>query len=237
MNTQKPVIPQTKPPVPTMTSKSVIPPLETARLEEAPLRPLRAPAEELAEDIVAIPLTMPDFAKDIQVYMKNPEMWPRWCFTDRRRYAQLKAQGWKNVTKADLKPGYATLTPYEEEGGTKYINGDLILMMIERKRYLGALKYKHQVAAALSDAAVNRRLSAQRAANDLGPEAAAINRQRMSNGMGPAIQVFTPGAADLSQTVLGNDAVATKELTRIGHEGAPEIVAAHDIKPDAGGLT
>jgi hypothetical protein len=199
-------------------------------LEPIEPRAPNAKPDELAEDIRALPLTLPDFANNIQPYLVNKELWPRWIFTDRRRYAQARAQGWRNCTKQDLKPGYATLTPYEEEGGTKYINGDLILMLIERKRYLGALRYKHQVASALSNAAVQRTLSAKRAVTDLGDEVAAVNRQRMSQGHDPVMSVFTPGAADLNKTVLGQPGVAQKEVSRLGHEGKPDMGSGLDAK-------
>jgi hypothetical protein len=164
-------------------------------------------------------LTLPDFANDVKPFLVNPNLWPRWIFTDKRRYAQAKAQGWRNCVKTDLKPGYANLSPYSEEGGTKYINGDLILMVIDRKIYLGALKYKHQVAAALSDVAVQRTVSAKQAAANLGDAAAALNQRRMAAGHDPLITTFVPGAADLKETVLGESDVASKELGRLGQVG------------------
>jgi hypothetical protein len=208
-----------------MTNESLIPPLE-----QAPLRGGRLPAEELSEDIVARPMTLPDF---VNVPLANPNLCARWIFTDRRRFAQAKAQGWRVAKRGDIKPGHANLTPYEEEGGTKYINGDLILMVIDRKIYLGALKYKHQVAAALSDAAVQRRMSAARAASDLGSEAAAINQRRMAQGGDPVISVFTPGAADLHDTVLGNPGVAAKEGARLGHDGPRDMGTLADLANQA----
>jgi hypothetical protein len=159
--------------------------------------PYRVP-DELGEDISARPMTLPDFANDIKPHLNNPNLWPRWIFTDKRRYAQARAQGWRNCTAKDLKPGFATLSPYSEEGGTKFINGDLILMVIDRKTYLGALRYKHDVAARLSDVSIGRRVSGEKAVADLGPQVAAINRQRMQAGHDPAITVFTPGASDIT---------------------------------------
>ena len=213
------------PPVPTMTTASTIPPLEPLTPRSGDPR-YRIP-DELAEDIQARPLTLPDFANDVKPYLVNPNLWPRWIFTDKRRYAQAKAQGWRNCTTADLKPGYAALSPYSEEGGTKYINGDLILMVINRKVYLGALRYKHQVAAAISDSSVQRTISARQAANDLGDAAAALNRQRMSRGGDPLITTFVPGAADLSNTVLGDTSVLNKELSRMG--GTRDTGTAADL--------
>lgn len=209
----------------TMTSSQTVPPLEQVQP-----RPLGAPAEELADDIVARPLTLPDFVTDIKPFLMNQNLEPRWIFTDRRRYAQAKAQGWRNACAKDFKPGFAGLTPYLEEGGTKVVNGDLILMLIDRKIYLGAKRYKHQVAAALADAAVQRTVSAKKAASDLGEQVAAVNRQRIAQGAQPVMSVFTPGAADLSKTPLGNASKLAKEVGRLGHDGAPDTGTAADLK-------
>jgi hypothetical protein len=197
-----------KPPVPTMTNASLIPPLEEVTSRGGFQR-----AAELDEDIVARPMTLPDF---VNVPLANPNLAARWIFTDKRRFAQAKAQGWRVAKKSDVKQGYAALSPFEEEGGTKYINGDLVLMVIDRKIYLGALRYKHQVAAALSDAAVQRRLAAGKAVSELGSEAAAVNAKRVAKGGDPVISVFAPGVADLSDTVLGQPGVASKEGARLG---------------------
>lgn len=204
----KPLMSSQQPPVPTMTNASLIP--------ELPPRTSFTPAEELGEDITALQMGAPDFANDIKPFLKNPGLHPRWIFTDRRRFAQAKAQGWRVATKNDLKDSYTKLSPFEEEGGTKYINGDLILMLIDRKIYLGALRYKHQVAAALSDAAVQRRVSAGRASNELGSTVAAVNQRRAAQGADPVMSVFAPGVGDLSDTILGKDGVAGKELGRLG---------------------
>ena len=205
-----------------MTNASLIPP------EAEPAPRIGARAAELAEDIVARPLTLPDF---VDVPLKNPNLSARWMFTDRRRYAQAKAQGWRNATSNDVDQVKAKgrLSPYVEEGGTKYINGDLILMVIDRKIYLGALRYKHQVAAALADASVNRRLSAQKAVQELGSTVAAVNQQRMSHGSDPAMTVFTPGAAESMPGVMANAGVAAKELGRVGHDGPRDMGTLADL--------
>lgn len=187
-----------------MTSASMIPPLETLR----PVDP-RRPAE-LAEDIIAKPMTVPDF---VDVPLANPTLIGRWMFTDRRRFSQATAQGWRVAKQADIKGGY--LSPYSVEGGTKFINGDLILMLIDRKRYLGALRYKHEVAAALSDAAVQKRVSAQRAVSDMGAQVASVNQSRIQQGKEPVMSVFTPGAAEMPGA-MSDPNVANKELSRLG---------------------
>lgn len=214
--TKSPSTPQpNKPPVPTMTSASMIPPLE-----EIPPPQLYQPADELAEDLVAKPLGGPDFATDVKPFMKNPDLYPRWIFTDRRRYAQAKSQGYRNATSNDLKPGFARLNPFLAEGGTKIINGDLILMVIDRRIYLGALKYKHQVAAALSDAAVQRKISAQKGQAAMGPVVNAVNQQRAAQGKRPVLETFAPDETDVPNPgVLAKPDIANKELGRIGEAG------------------
>lgn len=199
------------PPVPTLTNQ--------AAFEPPPLRPIKAPPDELAEDIIAAPLGQPDFATNIQPYLVNQSLAPRWIFTDRRRYAQAKAQGWRNCSKHDLKPSFATLSPFEEEGGTKYINGDLILMVIDRKRYLGALRRKHEQAQRLAKPAVQKALSVRSANQDLGEVVNAINRQRATMGQPPVMEAFNPYAdeADLDMDVV-------RAAGRLGHEGGPEFV-------------
>jgi hypothetical protein len=204
-----------------MTSASLIP-------EMPPPRSPYAPADELSEDIMATPLGAPDFANDVKPFLTNPNLHPRWIFTDRRRYTQAKSQGWRNATKKDFKPTFQALCPFEEEGGTKYINGDLILMVIDRKIYLGALRYKHQVAADLADAAVQKRISAGKAVNELGSTVAAVNQRRAKDGADPVMSVFTPGAADIPGPMADAN-VASKELGRLGNAGGRDMGTLSDL--------
>jgi hypothetical protein len=210
-----------KPPVPTMTNESLIPPLEEQAVRGGYQRPL-----ELDDDITARPMQLPDF---VNVPLANPNLSARWIFTDRRRFAQAKAQGWRVAKTSDIKPGYAALTPFSEEGGTKFVNGDLILMVIDRKIYLGALRYKHQVAAALSDAAVQRRLAAGKAVNEMGSTVAAVNQRRVAQGADPVMTVFAPGVADLNDTVLGQPGVSSKEVGRLGGDGKRDMGTLADL--------
>jgi hypothetical protein len=190
--------------VPTLTTEAAIP----KEPEQTPY----TVAPELDDSIVAAPLVMPDF---INVPPANPNIAFRWInhkAGDGLRFSQAQAQGWVVANEKDVKANH--LTPYRRDGGTKFVNGDLILMKIERKKYLGALKYKHQVAAALADDSILRTLSAKRAASDLA--AAGANR----NYFRGKISTFTPEAADLSHTPLAD---AGMELGRLGHVGAPDI--------------
>lgn len=213
-----------RPTVPTMTSASVIPPMpEPPKLNG--LYPL-----ELDETITAMPLTSPSFT---DLPLKNPTRVGRWIFTAQRRYSEALAQGWVVTKLMDVKPDHNS--PYSVENGTKFINGDLIHMHIDRQRYLGALKYKHQVAAALADSNVQKRINQQRAQSEMGTSVAAANAKMAAMGKRPAMEAFVPGAEDFPEGrmpgVLGDDAVAGKELGRLGHEGGPDIMRAADIKP------
>lgn len=178
------------------------------------------PAPELDEMLEARPLVEPDF---INVPAANPDTSFRWIEFKARdgfRFHQALAQGWLVATRTDVKPGY--LSPYTREGGSKFINGDLILMKISRQRYLGALKYRHQISAAMSDPSVLKAISVKQGeasiANDVmraGPD---------SRGMAK-LGVFAPGAADLNSTV--GDAV----LKTAGKMGGPvDMGKAADIK-------
>lgn len=204
-----------KPEVPTMVNP--IP------LEPMVRRPVGAPPEELAADIVAAPLTGPDFANDIQSYLVNQSLSCRWIFTDRRRYAEAKSQGWRNATAQDLKPGFATLNPFSEEGGTKFINGDLILMVIEKRRYLGALRKKHDAAFQLATPALQKEMSRRMADNEL-----------RGAGATGKMSAFTP-----DQTPVAIPAEAASKINRLGHDGPPDMGwrdgAVGDFDFDKGG--
>src|SRR5262249_44182204 len=147
--------------------------------------------------------------------------------TDRRRYSQAKAQGFRNATARDFKPGFSNLSPFSEEGGTKFINGDLILMLIDRKRYLAALRYKHDIAMRLSDAGTAKRVSAQKARAEMGAQLDTLNRQRAMNGLPPLMSVFDPDKNDLEQT-----GVPDKEVGRLGHQGKPDTGRMADLNKE-----
>jgi hypothetical protein len=145
----------------------------------------RINAPELDEDIKAIPLVAPDFTNP---EFKSPDIIGRWIefkARDGLRYQQALAQGYTNVTMSDLADS-ASLKVYCKEAGTKYINGDVILMKIDRRRYLGALKHRFHQSAALSDPAV------QQAVAKASAQAGLTDRTgRMA--------AFAPNAADLKE--------------------------------------
>ena len=188
--------------------------MTNAMLNQPPRAP-RITAEELDETIVAKPLVTPDFAN---IKSKNPGVSFRWVefkAQDGLRFSQAQAQGWVTATEQDVMID-GVISPYKKDGGTKFINGDLILMKMDRRKYLGALKHKHQVAAALNDASVLRTVTAKQtvAALEQAGAAKAENLGKMT--------VFTPGAADLSNTPLG-EAGGAAEVSRLGGTGQVEI--------------
>lgn len=147
----------------------------------------RAPvinAPELDAEIVARPLVGTDFLNPIP---KNPNICFRWIEHKARdgfRYHQCLAQGYAVAVAADIQ-NVNDFQLFNREAGTKFINGDLILMKIDKKRYLGAIKYRVQQALYCSDPAVRQALAKQAATADLTPQARS------------KIAVFAPGAADL----------------------------------------
>lgn len=191
------------------------------------LKKMRVPPEEMADDIVALPLSMPDFANNIQPHLVNQNLVPRWIFTDRRRYAEARSQGFRNCTRADLKADFATLNPYEEDAGLKYVNGDLILMLTDRKRYLGALRRKHEQAERLGrnpNERTARAVAVEKARAELGETANAINRMREAQGQGPLIEAFDPKESDLHL-----DAATAQAVGRMGHTGKPDTGTGKDL--------
>lgn len=234
-----PKVPKPPPPVPnldepialetpTMTSSSTIPPIDQAWAVRG-RQAIRGSAPELAEDIVARPLVAPDFMMDIRRFLVNPNLWPRWIFNDRRRYSQALSQGWRNARQSDFKPGFSS--PYSEEGGTKYVNGDVTLMLIDRKIYLGALRHKHEVAANFSDVSIAKRISAQKAQGAMGADLNAYNRWMERQGQRPAMEVFDPSPEEIPgfKGVMQDPSVAAKEVSRIGNETARDTGFLHDL--------
>lgn len=178
-------------------------------------RPTQITADELDESIIAKPLVTPDFAN---IKSKNPNVSFRWIefkAQDGLRFSQAQAQGWTVATEADIVVD-GVISPYRKDGGSKFINGDIILMKMDRGRYLGALKHKHQVAAALNDASVLRTVTAKQTVSALENAGAA-----KGSNLGK-MTVFTPGAADLAQTPLGESGGAA-EVGRLGGTGSVEI--------------
>ena len=102
------------------------------------------------DSIVAAPLNSPDF---VHLIPANPDVTFRWVLhtlykqdgsQNNIRFEKAKVEGYAIATQADIKN---PPMEYARDGGTKFINGDLILMKIDRRKYEGALLYKDQKAA------------------------------------------------------------------------------------------
>lgn len=109
-------------------------------------------ATSAVDQIVAAPLIEPDF---VNIKPNNPDVSFRWVLhtlykkdgtQSILRFEQAKAQGYIVATKADIQPGCVPVA-YERDNGTKYVNGDLILMKIDRRKYQGAILHREQQAA------------------------------------------------------------------------------------------
>lgn len=188
-------------------------PMMTSKMGSQLPREPRITAPELDEAIIAKPLVNSDF---MDPKPKNPNVSFRWIefkAQDGLRLSQAQSQGWQTVVASDL---VDPKSPYSRDGGSKFINGDLILMKIDRGRYLGALKHKHQLAAALNDPTILKTVSAQKATASLA--AAGAGRKDVQG----KISVFTPGASDLVGTPLA-DPKAVSELARLGSDAPPEV--------------
>jgi hypothetical protein len=150
--------------------------------------PARFDAPELADDIVAQPLVSPDFTNPQPA---NPNVVFRWIEFKARdgfRFQQCLAQGYAVAKITDIKDG-ERFRAYNRENGTKFINGDVILMKIDRGRYLGALKDRYMKTQAMTDPAVANAITSASASHEMRSAAGRVNAGKMT--------AFSPGAADL----------------------------------------
>lgn len=105
------------------------------------------PQEELVE---AKPLVDPDFT-DLKSHIANKALEPRWVNRvagNGERFHQMEAVGFRPVLLSDLKKdatGAPTLSKHLIRDG-KVIYGDLIAMVIDAKKYKGALLHNEQKA-------------------------------------------------------------------------------------------
>lgn len=148
--------PVTPPKAPVITSanlpKPVIPPAAAAANPDI-VATVNKTVSEAMEEIVAAPLIEPDFVQNVKPV--NPNLSLRWVLyriemvTDNGRISHLRfekalAQGYQVATDKDLVGGGPAA--YKRDNGTKFVNGDLILMKIDRRRYKGAILYREQQA-------------------------------------------------------------------------------------------
>lgn len=108
---------------------------------------------EMDDSLFARPLNNPDFE---QVLPKNPNLRFRWINRDAPegrsiRFSQAQTQGFVPAIPSDVK-NPDVVKPYLRDG--HYINGDIILMKIDRRAYDGALRYNRDRALRLGSKAV-----------------------------------------------------------------------------------
>ena len=163
---QQVTAPQAKQPVMTTAHQpSFVPPSVQPTVDKT--------VREMVEDeIVAAPLL--DNTFDQKLVPTNPNVDFRWVNrgvemnTDNGRISTLMfdkrlTQGFEVARKEDLRN---PPMEYARDNGTKFINGDLILMKIDRRRYRGAILYREQQSAkAVQSVSVAAR---QKASEELG---------------------------------------------------------------------
>ena len=128
-----PVAPPVRPPTPTITSKNLPPELAKPTGHESPIDP---PVIDDDADIVAKPLVSPDFTK---LQPTNPAMCLR--LVNRlalggQRFEEARVQGFVVCKASDIKGLTSIMTL--KDGTVTY--GDLIVMMMPRIDYIGAIK-------------------------------------------------------------------------------------------------
>lgn len=174
--------------------------------------PITLDAEELDDNIVAKPLVDFDFTNPEP---KNPNISFRWVEFKARdgfRFQQCLAQGFVPATVHDVKNA-GLLKMYEREAGTKFINGDLILMKIDRGRYVGAKRHRYLRTIMITD-----------------PRAVKPVAQAVAQAMLPRtskLTAFTPGVQDLKD--IGFD---VSKMPGLNHTAGPEIKSGPEIRAE-----
>lgn len=178
---------------PTITSKN-IPIPQPPPPPSAPAAPATSTVVvETDDNIVAKPLQQPDF---VNLKPRNPNIAFRWvnrAAGGGQRLDQMTAMGFALAVPTDV----VNLPPSLFRDG-RIINGDLVLMKIDRKAYQGALKYNQQ------------RALAQAGSQKTNLEVGKKNLRETVGAMPPELQrkiaVFVPSQAE-------TEALAGKEGT------------------------
>jgi hypothetical protein len=188
-------------------------PLGKAMVNPIPVDPqagAKLDAPELDENITAKPLVAFDFTNPEP---KNPNICFRWVEFKARdgfRFHQCLSQGFAVANVHDVKNANL-LKMYEREAGTKFINGDLILMKIDRARYIGAKRHRYLRTVAITD---------PRAVKPIAQAAAQAMLPRTSK-----LQAFTPGIQELQD--IGFD---ISKMPGIGGTPGPDIKSGPEIR-------
>src|SRR6266436_9318306 len=125
-----------------------------------PQQPAQAKAAPDIENIIARPLVDADFTK---LKPKNPNVAFYWAnrVADRgHRVEDLRARGFEIATEQDVEIKKDNIMLKNGQ----IVRGDLILMKIDRVKYLGQLKYNRESA----DARVSRAANSARGRDELG---------------------------------------------------------------------
>lgn len=182
---------------PAVTSKNVptpgVPPLPPAQQAEA----ARQAAAKLPDEAIeARPLVLPDYT---DLRPRNPLLKFRWVNRvagEGQRLYQMEAMGFAKVTSKDVVgPDGKPVPDYLIKNG-QIVYGDLVLMKISRKQYLGALKYNEQRAVDRISKAAFLKRAKKMVSEELG---------RVGSPATPKITTFVPGQAETEALVGGKE--------------------------------
>lgn len=127
------------PPPATPTSSPSQPTITSANL---PREPIKNASVIDDADIVAKPLVGADFTNLRPANPNHSLRWGNRVAGGGARYDQLKAMNFRNALVADIHKETPVPVHYQKDGAI--INGDLILMLIDRRDYVGQLKLNEQ---------------------------------------------------------------------------------------------
>ena len=182
-------------PGPAVTSKNVptpgVPPLPPQQAAEVAKQAAAALPDEAIE---ARPLVLPDYT---DLRPRNPLLKFRWVNRvagEGQRLYQMEAMGFIKVTSKDVVgPDGKPVPEYLVKNG-QIVYGDLVLMKISRKQYLGALKYNEQRAVDRISKAAFLKRAKKMVSEELG---------RVGSPATPKITTFVPGTAETEALVGG----------------------------------
>lgn len=134
-----PVVPPKTSPV--ITSANLPPAIKPGETSAQAVAPVAQQPSVLSDaDIVAMPLVTPDFTN---IQPANPAMSLRLInrlALGGQRFEEAKIQGFITCKVTDIKAVPSTMTV--KDGCVTY--GDLVVMMMPREKYLGAIKHNNQ---------------------------------------------------------------------------------------------
>ena len=188
---------------PAVTSKNVptpgVPPLPPQQAAEVAKQ---AAAKLPDESIEARPLVLPDYT---DLRPRNPLLQFRWVNRvagEGQRMYQMEAMGFVKVTSKDVVgPDGKPVPDYLIKNG-QIIYGDLVLMKIARRAYLGALKYNEQRAVDRISKAAFLKRARKIVSEELKKGGASAGAQAE---IAQKITTFVPGQAETEALVGGKE--------------------------------